>query len=523
MKPYGPYILPQIGSLREMTDLRVKDNPDGIAFFYTGNDGSIVTKTYRRFSKDVNAVGTYLYAHNFREGSHIALLGVNFYEWLVTFFAIANGGNVALPMDARQPIENIIKLCANGDCAALAYSEEFAAAIPAFRSNLSDIPAADARGFVDLPFTSFDEWVSEGAKMIDAGDTSFIDHKINVDDMCALVFTSGTTGIPKGVMLSQKNIAANINQACKNFVLEGNGLSPLPMHHMFGLIVGHLMVFNYNKPCYIVRNIRNLMKDIQIAKPECLFVVPMIIETFAKQFKVMAKRMGGQITPEQVQAMTGGNLRFIICGGAPLSAMYVKMFRQFGLEILNGYGITECSPVLAVNRNEDMCDGSVGPVLFGCEVKISDEGEILAKGDNVMLGYYRNPEATAEALQDGWFHTGDLGKIEDHYLFITGRTKNLIITSSGENISPEELEEKVLADPAVAEAIVYDVDDVLAVQIYPEKEAGAPAEYFQALLDRINKGEPVYRQLKKLVLRDEPFIRNSTGKIIRTQIKGDMQ
>ena len=209
MKPYGPYILPQIGSLREMTDLRVKDNPDGIAFFYTGNDGSIVTKTYRRFSKDVNAVGTYLYAHNFREGSHIALLGVNSYEWLVTFFAIANGGNVALPMDARQPIENIIKLCANGDCAALAYSEEFAAAIPAFRSNLSDIPAADARGFVDLPFTSFDEWVSEGAKMIDAGDTSFIDHKINVDDMCALVFTSGTTGIPKGVMLSQKNIAAN--------------------------------------------------------------------------------------------------------------------------------------------------------------------------------------------------------------------------------------------------------------------------------------------------------------------------
>jgi long-chain acyl-CoA synthetase len=139
-----------------------------------------------------------------------------------------------------------------------------------------------------------------------------------------------------------------------------------------------------------------------------------------------------------------------------------------------------------------------------------------------MLGYYRNPEATAEALKDGWFHTGDLGKIEDHYLFITGRTKNLIITSSGENISPEELEEKVLADPAVAEAIVYDVDDVLAVQIYPEKEAGAPAEYFQALLDRINKGEPVYRQLKKLVLRDEPFIRNSTGKIIRTQIKGDM-
>lgn len=518
MSEYGPYILPQITSLKQLIELRAEDNPDGIAFFYTDDDGVISEKTYKDFYDDINALGTYLYAHNFREGSHIAILGVNSYEWLVTFFAVANGGNVALPMDARQPVENIIKLCANGDCAALAYSKEFAPAVPAFKAALSDIPAADARGFADLPFTSFNEWIAEGKSLLESGDRSFIDYEINVDDMCALVFTSGTTGIPKGVMLSQKNIASNINQACANFVLEGNGLSPLPMHHMFGLIVGHLMVFNYNKPCYIVRNIRNLMKDIQTAKPECLFVVPMIIETFAKQFKALAKRAGGQLTPEQVKAMTGGNLRYIICGGAALSPMYVKMFRQFGLEILNGYGITECSPVLAVNRNLDMCDGSVGPVLFGCEVRIDENGEILARGDNIMLGYYKNPEATAEVMKDGWFCTGDLGKFEDHYLFITGRTKNLIITSSGENISPEELEEKVLSDPAVAEAIVYELDGVLAVQIYPEKEAGAPAEYYQALLDTVNKGEPVYRQLQKLIIRDEPFIRNSTGKIVRTQV-----
>ena len=166
-----------------------------------------------------------------------------------------------------------------------------------------------------------------------------------------------------------------------------------------------------------------------------------------------------------------------------------------------------------------MCDGSVGPVLFGCEVMIDDDGEILARGDNIMLGYYKDPEATAEAMKGGWFHTGDIGKIEDHYLFITGRTKNLIITSSGENISPEEMEEKILIDPAVAEAVVYEQDNVLAVQIYPEKEAGAPREYFDALLDRVNKGEPVYRQLKKLIIRDEPFIRNSTGKIIRNQVR----
>ena len=199
--------------------------------------------------------------------------------------------------------------------------------------------------------------------------------------------------------------------------------------------------------------------------------------------------------------------------------MYVQMFRQFGINLLNGYGITECSPVLAVNRVHDYLDGSVGPVLHGCEVRIDEDGEILVRGDNVMLGYYKMEKETEEAFKGGWFHTGDIGRIEDHYLIITGRTKNLIITSSGENVSPEELEDKLLADPAVAEAIVYEKDNVLAVQIYPEPEAHAPEEYFKALLDKVNKGEPVYRQMKKLIVRAEPFTRNSTGKIIRALIK----
>ena len=362
-------------------------------------------------------------------------------------------------------------------------------------------------------------WIAEGEKLIAAGDHSFADYELDVDRMCALVFTSGTTGVPKGVMLSQKNIASNINQACGNYRLEGPGLSPLPMHHMFGLVVGHLMVFNYNKPCYIVTNMRNIMRDMQIAKPRCLFVVPMIIETFAKQFRNLGKRAGGQLTPEMVKGFCGGDLCDIICGGAPLMPMYVQMFRQFGINLLNGYGITECSPVLAVNRVYDYLDGSVGPVLHGCEVRIDEDGEILVRGDNVMLGYYKMEKETEEAFKGGWFHTGDIGRIDDHYLFITGRTKNLIIISSGENVSPEELEDKLLTDPAVAEAIVYEKDNVLAVQIYPEPEAHAPEEYFKALLDKVNKGEPVYRQMKKLIVRTEPFTRNSTGKIIRALIK----
>lgn len=511
MKAYPIYEMTQVESLRHLIDLRADSNPDGTAFFYTGDDGNVKTVTYSRFRDDVAACATYFMSKGYRDGAHIALLGVNSYEWLVTFFAVANSGNVILPMDARQPVENTMKLLVSGDCGTLVYSKEFAPAIPAFEANI--------QGFVGYPMTEAENWIREGESIIAAGDHSYADMELDVDKMCALVFTSGTTGVPKGVMLSQKNIASNINQACGNYRLEGPGLSPLPMHHMFGLVVGHLMVFNYNQPCYIVTNMRNIMKDMQIAKPRCLFVVPMIIETFAKQFRSLGKRAGGQLTPEMVKGACGGNLQDIICGGAPLQPMYVQMFRQFGINLLNGYGITECSPVLAVNRIHDYADGSVGPILHGCEVRIDEDGEILVRGDNVMLGYYKMEKETEDCMKGGWFHTGDIGRIDDHYLFITGRTKNLIITSSGENISPEELEDKLLMDPAVAEAIVYEKDNVLAVSIYPEPEAHAPEEYFKALLDKVNKGEPVYRQMKKLTVRTEPFTRNSTGKIIRALVK----
>ena len=519
MKEYAPYELPQAIDLKQLMNERAEKTPDDVAFFFTEDDGSVRKVTCREFRDDVNGLGTYLYAKGFRGGRHCGIVGPNSYEWLVAFFALVNGGNVALPLDARQPVENLIRLMARGDCASLVYSKEFAPAVPAFAANLSKIPAAASEGFLELPMTAFAEYIAEGKKLLAAGETGYADHEVDANALAAILFTSGTTGEPKGVMLSQDNFISNMNQASKNYFHEGVGMGPLPMHHMFGLVVGHLMVYNYCTPCYIVRNIRNIMKDLQIAKPSTLFAVPMIIETFVKQFRVLAKRAGAPLSPEMIKQATGGKLKYIICGGAPLSVQYVKLFRTFGVELLNGYGITECSPVLAVNRNEDFCDGSVGPVLFGCEVKIDDDGEILARGRNVMLGYYKDPAATEEAMKGGWYHTGDLGKIEDHYLFITGRTKNLIITASGENVSPEELEEKFLQDPAVAEAIVYEKDGSLIVQIYPEQEANAPAAYFDALLARANQGEPVYRKVQKVILRDEPFVRNSTGNIVRRLIE----
>ena len=506
MNAYPAYdILAQMTDLRSLMDDRAAKEPDACAFFFTEADGSVREVTTVQFRDDVYALGAWLYKQGLA-GKHVGILAPNSYQWVVAFTALTTGGFVAAPLDVRQPAENLVTLCQVGEVTDVICAAPFVE------------PLSQMDGVTAHPIDQMQDWIAEGKAAIAAGEDRYENYVLDPEAMCAIFFTSGTTGLPKGVMLSQKNMAADINAASKNYYHEGVGMSPLPMHHSFGLIVGILMVFNYRTPCFINQNIRSLVKDFQIAKPTTLFAVPMIIESFYRQLVQMQKKADGKLAPEQVKAFFGGKLRYIICGGAYLNPMYVKAMRQFGIELLNGYGITECAPVLAVNRNEDYCDGSVGPVLFGCEVKISDEGEILARGDNIMLGYDKNEEATAEAFADGWYRTGDLGKIEDHYLFITGRIKNLIITSSGENISPEELEEKLTSDPAVAEAVVYESEGKLLAEVYPEPAFAQEAPYYEALLAKANEGEPPYRQMASITLRKEPFVKNSSGKIMRNTV-----
>ena len=212
----------------------------------------------------------------------------------------------------------------------------------------------------------------------------------------------------------------------------------------------------------------------------------------------------------------GGNLKYIICGGAPLNPFYVKEFRKYGVEILNGYGTTECSPCVAINRNYFKKDGSVGQVIDGTEAKTSEDGEVMFKGPVTMQGYYNDPEFTAEALIDGWYMTGDMGYVdEDNFVFLTGRKKNLIILSNGENISPEELEGDLQIDPGVNEVLVYDKDSKIIAEIFPEEDYMGNTEYFNALMEKVNKGRPLYKQIAAVKLRDEEFIKNTTKKIVR--------
>ena len=288
-------------------------------------------------------------------------------------------------------------------------------------------------------------------------------------------------------------------------------------------------------------SLKRVQKDMQMVKPKAVFLVPLFVETFYKTImdtvrksnkeKVLVcaasisnilLKFGIDLRKKlfnSVRDAFGGNLEYVICGGAPLDPKYVKIFRSWGINILNGYGITECSPVISVNRNYYYRDGSTGQVIDECKVKISDEGEILVKGNNVMLGYYKDDESTRQVLNDGWYSTGDIGYVDDDkFLVISGRKKNLIILSNGENISPEELEAPILLDDAVSEAVVYGENGMLTVQVFPVKEYMNNKEYFENMIDKLNRNQPQYMRINKVVIRQTEFIKSSTKKILRHKI-----
>ena len=354
-----------------------------------------------------------------------------------------------------------------------------------------------------------------------------------------LFFTSGTGGRRKPVMLSHRNIASDINGSCQLFVLEGDTYTVLPFHHAFGLIVGVFMVYYYGQETFINKNLRTISKALVTEKPHTMFLVPLFVEAFHKQIwraadkqKSTAKLKAAMALSDQmlktgldmrekffasVLTPFGKNLKYIICGGASLDPFYVKEFRSWGIEILNGYGMTECSPVVSVNRNLHHKDGTVGLGIPEAEFKTAEDEELLIRGPFLMKGYYKDPEITAEAItEDGWYHTGDLGYVDDEgFIHLTGRKKNLIILNTGENISPEELEADVQLDPGVNECLVYEENGKIVVEIFPEEDFMGNATYFDKLIKKINHPRPAYKHMTEIRLREEEFPKNSTHKIIR--------
>ena len=533
---YPYYEMPEIGDFRQFVDFMKESYGEKTAFVY--EVGKVEkTASYTKFTNDINALGTYFRSIGF-ENEKIAVYGENSYEWIVTYFAAIVSGNVIVPIDKEISGEEVKNLVNDCQAKALVYSAAKKEKIDGAKAEMKTVER-----FFEI--SELEGLFEKGAEIIASGDDSILKLKQDVDKLCALIYTSGTTGNPKGVMLCQKNLMFDMCNSCRNLLEPPNTVVVLPLNHTFGMMAGVLCQVYAGYKTYINNNLRNVLRDINNLKPQHISVVPLFADTFYKGIWKNAKKSGKdkilkvlikvsnglrkvgidlrRVFFKSVIDAFGGNLEMLIVGGAPLDLKVAKGFEDLGITVIGGYGITECSPIISTDRNKDYKFGSAGLPIPGVEVMVENpdengEGELLVKGPIVMLGYYNNPEATAEVFEGEWFRTGDYGRVdEDGFIFITGRKKNIIITPNGKNVYPEEIEAVIQKVDGIGEVVVYEDEKLICAEIYTETPENK--EQIKADVFALNKTLPSYKQVQKVVFRDTEFEKTTTKKIKRFAIK----
>ena len=477
----------------------------------------IQERTYGELAADVKAIRKGFVAEGFSK-KQISLIGTSSVEWITAYMAVASTNNTAVPLDSGLPAEDLIDLVSRSDSEGVFLDQKFVSLAEKIRSEcpkvrkiwmLSGDKAEGTETVADL--------VAAGADASDSEEPA-------EDDICMIVFTSGTTGKSKGVMLTQSNVYCNIEAILYDLDPGLVFMTVLPVHHAFCLSMDWLNGFMMGAVLCINDSLFHMVRNMSIYKPDVMLMVPLMIETIYKRLKSLE----GQASPEVLyQKVFGGNMKYVFTGGAHLDPYYIGEFAKYGIEVYEGYGMSECSPVISSNKIGEGKPGSIGRPLPNVEISF-ENGEILVRGTSVMKGYYKMEKETEETLKDGWLHTGDKGYIdEDGYLFINGRVKNLIILSNGENISPEEIETKLALNDLISEIVVTGEDNLLTARIYPEPETTEKMSKeelqtaLQAVLDEYNKAQPTYKQLSRLVIRENPFLKNSSKKIIRHEVLRD--
>ncbi len=531
MKNYPLYSHPQINSLKELLLFCTENYKSKTAFSYTKKK-ELISVSYEAFKNDVDCFGTYLFSKNFKN-CHIALLGENSYNWILTHFAVTCGNNVIVPVDKELDFESIKELLVDSSSALLVYSDTYNDIAEELKKFLSDLT------FINM--NEFSSLIEKGAELLKSGNRAFTDTTPEKNTLASIVYTSGTTGKSKGVMLTHGNFATDTIGACRNVAVFGTSILLLPLHHTFGLVAAVFSEMMYGYPIFINSSLKRLLQDFKTAKPQNFFAVPLIAETLYKNIWKTTQNQGKDKALKKLIKISntllrfkidlrkiffssvinsfGGNLETIICGGAPLNPELVNNFNSLGITILNGYGITECSPIVAVNRNKFNIIGSVGLPLCCNEVKIADDGEILVKGSNVMQGYWNNEEETKKAFtSDGYFKTGDIGFIDEFgALHITGRIKNLIILSNGENIPAEAIESEIYKIPYVKEVICYGKNNLIVAEIFLNEEKENAKELIHSDIKSLNQKLPITRNIGEIIIRETEFEKTTTKKIKRTQ------
>lgn len=512
----------------------------------------IVSYTYGQLRDDVYALGTKLIDMGLKD-KHIAIVGENSYNWIVSYLAIITGVGVAVPLDKELDSEQISKLLEKGDASAVLFSKGFLSSIDEIIEN-SKLEFAACLNDTDK-YTDVQTLINEGRQLINEGSTVYEDSIVNVNELNVIMFTSGTTGFNKGVMISQNNLLVNIEQSCKAFGIYHKTVAVLPFHHIYENVCGMMAPIAMGMNIFINDSLKYLSKNLKLVKPEMEVMVPLFLETMEKSIRVELKRMNVEKVFEnsikvsnfllkfgidlrrllfrKVHANFGGKLKAIVCGGAALKPELITFFGDIGITIHNGYGITECTPLISVNLNKKGDHFSVGKIFSSCQVKIDNKneegiGEILVKGPNVMMGYYKDDESNEKSFTNGWFRTGDYGSIDaDKNLVICGRKKNLIVLSNGKNVHPEELEGYIYEMmPYVKESLVY-IDknkkgsEVISTYVYLDQDfsSGKSLEELESILKedlkKVNKKLPSFKKIQHIYIKEEEFEKNSSKKIIR--------
>ncbi len=557
----------EIENIKDMLKKSEEKFADRPAFkFKTENPDEFRVITYKEFVKQVNSLGTALINLGLKD-KKIAIIGENRYEWAVSYLAVVCGTALVVPLDKSLPENEIRSLIERSEVDAIIYTAKYDEIMKKIReekfAKVNTFISMDLKKKENDIFSLY-ELMDEGEKLLDEGDKSFIDAEIDNEKMSIMLFTSGTTSMSKAVALSHKNICTNLMDIASVIEIHERDtmLSFLPLHHTFESTVGFLYPLYKGTCIAYCEGIRHIADNIREYKVTVMISVPILFENMYKKLikavekkgKLEKLKKGIKISKfflkfhidlrkklfREIHDTLGGKVRLFVNGAAALDKDVERGFNDLGFRTVQGYGLTETSPVLAAGNDKYTRIGSVGKVFPSIELKIENPneegiGEIVVKGDSVMIEYYGNKEATENALKDGWFYTGDLGYLDkDGYLFIAGREKDVIVLKNGKNIYPEEIETLISRIEGVKENMVYglpsetDKDDLtIAVKVVYDKEVLKESlnlekedeiyEYIWQEIKKINKNMPPYKYVRNLIITEEELIKTTTQKVKRHQ------
>lgn len=532
-------------SIREMLWMAVNEDGEKIAYKFKNPDGTVREVTYIEFHQTVEALGAALTEIGFGS-SHMAIVSENRYDWIVAYLTALCSAGVFVPIDRQLTTKEKLHLLTDSESEVVFFSKQY---MPWFVENKAALPNIKAFICFDIDedtdgIISYKRLIADGAKL---DKTAYDSLKSDENELKMLVYTSGTTGIAKGVMLSEHNLVSGVYYGLQVSRIYDTALSILPYHHTYESVCDILVNIHSHATLCINAVMRELVSDMQLYHPTNIYIVPAIAEfiyflimknlkekgklkTFRKGVKISraALKIGIDLRPKlfaELHNLFGGKLRKIVCGGAPIRPEMGEFFNDIGIPMTGGYGITECSPLVSVNDESSNDFHTAGHRLACLQWRIDEPneegiGEIAVKGDVVMLGYYKMPEKTAEVIRDGWFFTGDYGYITpDDQICITGRKKNIIVLSNGKNIYPEEIENLIMNIDCVSEVVVRGLknskgdEHALEAEVYLNEEK--TESEVKALISEALAELPNYKKVTKVVIRKEPFPKTTSNKIIR--------